>query len=74
MKHLKRTLASDPNDPDALFWLLLTCASAGRTSIAMQYAEKLLEVDPLTPINHATPGYALICEGRFDLALEKEKG
>jgi len=73
VRHLRRTLVTDPNHPDALFWLVIAYGSAGRTTLAMRFAEKLLEVDPLTPINHAAPGYALLCEGRFDLALDKEK-
>jgi serine/threonine protein kinase len=70
VRHLMQTLAADPNDPDALFWLIINLGMAGRTSIVKQYVERLLEVDPLTPINHGTPGYVLLCEGRFDLALE----
>ncbi|UCF79390.1 MAG: protein kinase [Candidatus Eiseniibacteriota bacterium] len=73
VRHLKRTLLTDPNNPDALFWLVIAYGSTGRTTLAMQFAERLLEVDPLTPINHATPGFALLCEGRFDLALHKEE-
>lgn len=73
VRHLRRTLITDPNDPDALFWLVVAYGSAGRTTLAMRFADKLLEVDPLTPINQATPGYTLLCEGRFDLALDKER-
>jgi non-specific serine/threonine protein kinase len=73
VRHFRQTLVTDPNNPDALFWLVIAYGSSGRTSLAMQFAERLIEVDPLTPINHATPGFALLCEGRFDLALEKEK-
>ena len=73
VRHFMQTLAGDPNDPDALFWLIINLGMVGKTSIAKQYAERLLEVDPLTPLNHGTPGYALLCEGRFDLALETVK-
>jgi len=73
VRHLMRTLAVDSNDPDALFWLIINLGMAGRTSVVRPYVERLLEVDPLTAINHGTPGYVLLCEGRFDLALETVK-
>lgn len=73
VRHLMQTLAADPNDPDALFWLIMNLGMVGKTSVARQYVDRLLEVDPLTPINQATPAYPLLCEGRFDLALEKMK-
>jgi non-specific serine/threonine protein kinase len=67
--HLKMATETDPNDPDALFWYSITAATAGKTTIAMEAANQLIAVDPLTPINQGGPGYALLNEGRFGLAL-----
>jgi non-specific serine/threonine protein kinase len=73
VRHLKRALIADPNDPDALFWLVIICSDVGRTAWAMRFAERLIQVDPLTPVNHAAPGYVRLSEGRFDLSLEYQR-
>ena len=71
--HLKKSLRANPNDPDTLLWLVIVCGSVGRTSLAREYAARLIEVDPLTPVNHASLGFGDLCDGRFDLSLDKEK-
>jgi non-specific serine/threonine protein kinase len=67
--HLKKVLSIDPNNPDALLWLANVYGVAGRVEAAQALAERLLKVDPLTPMSHAPPGVLHLMGGRFDLAL-----
>ena len=45
------------------------CALSGQNERASQLFGETLEVDPLTPINHAMPGIIAIMEGRYSDAL-----
>jgi non-specific serine/threonine protein kinase len=71
--HLKRVLAKHPNNPESLFWLIFNYAQAGQISAARPLAEKLLDIDPLTPINHCMPGYLYEMEGKFEDGLEYKR-
>ncbi len=73
VKHLKQTIAMDPQNPDALFWLVYFYATSGKNSEAKPLAEKLIEIDPLTPLNHMMPGWLAELEGRFDISLEYKR-
>lgn len=73
VKHLKHTIAMDPQNPDALFWLVYFYATSGKNSEAKPLAEKLIEIDPLTPLNHLMPGWLAELEGRFDISLEYKR-
>ena len=68
--HLKRALATGPNDFDALIWLSLGYAIVGKVSPAIPLAKRALEIDPLNPVGQRLPGILHFYDGRFDLALE----
>lgn len=66
--HLKMALETDPEDADALLWLSLILGFVGRPAAAFLLAERLLEVDPLTPFHNCLPGWLMLMQGDFDLA------
>jgi non-specific serine/threonine protein kinase len=68
--HLKKVLALDPNNPDALLWLANEYGIVGKIDAALPLCDRLLRVDPLTPVNHSLPGILHIMNGRFELAAE----
>lgn len=68
--HFRRSLEANPDDPDALLQLGYLYCLAGRTDDAIDLFDRLLAIDPLTPLNHAMPGFAATMEGRFHDALE----
>jgi len=45
--HLKKVLASDPNDFDALYWLTYIYAQAGKISSSRQICLRLSQIDPV---------------------------
>ena len=66
VKAYKRSLEFDPNNPDTLLEISRIYIGAGKTSEAKTYVERLLGIDPFTPINHCMPGYIAFADGRFD--------
>lgn len=73
IKHLKIALAADPNNPDTLFWLSQIYGVVGRVSSGMALAERLLKLDPITPLNRALPGVLCIMDGNPSRACEHLK-
>jgi TolB-like protein len=69
VEHYRRALALDPNNADALAWLAFMYVQAGKLFAARALAHRLLEIDPLTPVNNVLPGFVAMCEGRFEEAL-----
>jgi tetratricopeptide (TPR) repeat protein len=45
------------------------CALRGQNRRAEQLFDECIDVDPLTPVNHAMPGFVAVMEGRFADAL-----
>jgi len=71
IKHLKQALSINPNEWDAILWLLTVYYTAGKASAAWALADRLMEIDPLNPWTPFMRGVIYIqCEGRFDLAAE----
>ena len=67
--HLKKALASDPTDFDALYWLTYIYSQAGKISAARQTCLSLSQIDPI----FSSPDqkfYIEIMDGQFDRALE----
>ena len=68
--HLQASLEANPDDPDALATLGYIHCLAGREVRGMPFFERLLVVDPLTPLNQALPGFVAALQGRFADAVE----
>jgi non-specific serine/threonine protein kinase len=68
VRHLKQALTGDPNDTDSLFWLSLMYGFVGRPERGLPLAERLLEIDPLTPFYNVLPGWLALLAGRFEEA------
>lgn len=69
VRYLKRALAVDPNDLDALMWLSLIYAVTGKSQAAQPLISQLLEIDPLTPSNHMFAAGVQFYDGEFAAAL-----
>lgn len=68
--HFKRALAIDSDAADTLFWLgAVYNLQTGKASAAKPLAEKLLEIDPLTPMNYLILGFTQWMKGQLDDAL-----
>ena len=70
VRHLKRAHELDPNDAETLFWLAVMYGFAGRARHGLPLAERLLKIDPLTPIYQVVPGFLAMMEGDFAAAPE----
>ena len=78
-REFKHALTLDPDNPQALLFRAAVLAAAGKEWTAE--ANRLLEIDPLTPINQVVPAWGHLLQGRFSLAaaecrrwLEREPG
>lgn len=70
VQDLKQAHSMISNDPDILGVLSYCYILSGRQSVARPLVQALLEVDPLTPINHALLGALAYLDGSFELALD----
>jgi len=70
IRHFKRALAANPNEPDALFRLGLTYLQLGRPSAAHALLERLKKADPLHPRTYLVQAAPLFYDGQFALALD----
>jgi len=70
IKHFKQALAVDPDCVDALLWLSGSYAfHAGKPSAAEPLIKRLIEIDPLTPVNFLFLGLIQFMGGQLDQAL-----
>jgi len=67
---LKKSLESNPNDPDTLSWLCAICSLGGKGYAVSSMAQRLIEIDPLTPMWQMLPGLVSLLSGEFGRALE----
>ena len=67
--HLNDSLAANPDNTDALFWLAYLYSHVGRSWKARPLAERLLRLDPLVPTNHGVAGLVEVMDGRFKETL-----
>ena len=70
VRELRMALATDPNDAEALLSLVYAYLTVGRPADARPFIRRLLDVDPLTAINHCLPGWADNDEGRFEEGID----
>jgi non-specific serine/threonine protein kinase len=70
IRHLERALANDPSSREPLLWLSLWYGmAAGRAGPALQLADRLLDVDPLSPFAHLARAICLWAGDHIDGAL-----
>lgn len=69
VRHLKAALENDWSNSDTLALLCNCYLISGQGSAARPIIERLLSIDPLTPLNRCLPGWADVLEGRFDTAI-----
>jgi TolB-like protein/Flp pilus assembly protein TadD len=67
---LKSALDLEPNDADTLLLLSNCYLISGQVSAARPLIDRLVAVDPLTPLTQCMPAWADILEGDFAAALE----
>ena len=70
IRQLRRAHEEEPNDPHTLMWLSLFVAVSGKPDIARPWVERLLEIDPLTPLYRVVPGVLASMQGNLDEASE----
>lgn len=68
--HINKVLAINPNHIDGLEAMAELCIALGFFDIALKYANKLLEVDPLSVNNHYTLAHIYYYQRQFQKALE----
>ena len=69
--HLKQALARRPDDPHTLLWLLVGHTLVGRVDEAYPLAERLVRIDPLTPMSIWGEAFLDVWGGRFDVPSEE---
>jgi len=69
IRDLKKAYSITPNNPDVLVLLCYLYCLAGKPSSAEPLAEKLIEIDPLTPLNYAAKGMIYFLDGNFKESL-----
>jgi tetratricopeptide (TPR) repeat protein len=72
IEYFRRVLSVNPNDPHAIMWLSASLMLVGRTEEAVTLGEKLLQIDPLTPMNRSVRAFAKFFEGSMDQATWEE--
>jgi len=70
VKDLAASVASDSSQPDSLGLLANCYLISGRVSHARPFIERLLSIDPLTPLNRCFPGWVSALEGDFSGAVK----
>jgi TolB-like protein/Flp pilus assembly protein TadD len=70
VRDLKKVLSVDPNNPDSLAMLGYIYALCGQEAASKPLHARLLEVDPLTPLNYAFAGFVSFLEGHPERTLD----
>jgi non-specific serine/threonine protein kinase len=68
LRELNEALRVDPNDTDSLMWGSLLAGLTGKIPLAEAWAERLVEIDPVTPFYQMLPGTAHWMRGDFEAA------
>ena len=69
-RHFKQALSIDPNNLDAIFWLLNLYVYSGYSSSAPPLLDKLMEIDPLNDNTWGIRGAFHTVFGRYELGVE----
>ena len=67
--HVERALAADPNDWDALVWAAAVYPFVGKTSEVVSMGERIVAMDPMSPMSYMPLIWSHSFDGRVDLAL-----
>jgi serine/threonine-protein kinase len=67
--HFEQVLSADPNDLDVLRWSGVIYALVGRLAQAASIGERVIAIDPMSPLGYVPLMFAHWYGGRFDLAL-----
>jgi len=59
----RRSLELEPNDPDVLTWLISIYLRAGISAPARPLVDRLVAIDPLTPINYTWSAWFDVLDG-----------
>jgi eukaryotic-like serine/threonine-protein kinase len=71
VRQLKMALAVDPNDVDALkFMLMITTVSVGKLDAVLPLVQRLKRIDPVDPWNWAIEGVSRLLHGEYEPAIE----
>ncbi len=70
VRHFKRVLAVEPNNPDALTWLTIGYSVVGRTAEALPLAERLVRIEPLASRSYGALSEVYYYGGDFERARE----
>lgn len=66
--HLMRAIELNPSNANAYVWYSIVMYTEGRFAEGLQYAQRSVEVDPLTPFNHHNIAWGLYFARRYDEA------
>jgi len=69
VERLKRVAAADPADTLTMALLAFCSALLDRTADARVYAARMMELDPLGPLNQTIAGWVEFMDGRFEQAV-----
>jgi non-specific serine/threonine protein kinase len=70
VRDLKIAHQIEPNSPDTLALLSNCYLLSGQAAFARPLIDRLVAIDPLTPLTRCMPGYASAAEGDFSAAIE----
>ena len=71
--HLLRAIELNPSNANAYVWYSIVLYTEGRFPEGLQYANRAVDIDPLTPFNHHNVGWGLYYARRFREAEERYK-
>ena len=70
---MDRGLALEPNSPDALFMVGVFSTLSGERIRSVELADRLVKVDPLSPLASHLRAEALLWAGRYEEAIEQNR-
>ena len=71
--HLLRAIELNPSNANAYVWYSIVLYTEGRLAEGLQYANRSVDVDPLTPFNHHNVAWGLYYARRYKEAEERYK-
>ena len=69
IRSLEKAIELEPTNTEALLWLVVNHNYIGNYDAGLKYSQRLLSLDPLTPINVFINGFSYVYNGEFDRAL-----